>query len=173
MKLALLKMSLLLVILPYSKGFAQIETTNSEAYSIKTEELNKLLGDWTGTLTYIDYSTNKPFAMPANLSVKEGANKNQLKLHNIYPKEPKANSVSKITISKAGDQINKKPIKSKQILDDGLIQIITEYVGKDNKQKAVIRNIYLIGKNQFVIRKEVQFENSEEWLKRNEFNYTR
>ena len=111
--------------------------------------------------------------MPANLTVKQGRNEYELLLLNIYPNEPKANSSEKIKISEDGKQLNKKLIKSKQRLPKGQIQIITEYKGKDNKKKALIRNIYILAGKQFVIRKEVQFENSDKWIMRNEYYYSR
>lgn len=140
---------------------------------ITTKDLEIILGEWTGSLTYIDYSSNKPYSMPANLIVKKGKNEYQLLLRNIYPNEPKANSTDKISVSKNGKQLNKKDLSSKQRLSNGQIQIITEYAGKDNKKKALIRNIYILGEEQFIMRKEVQFENTSEWIKRNEFSYNR
>ncbi len=140
---------------------------------VTIDDLKTLLGDWTGTLTYIDYSSNKPYTMPSNLSIKQGKNKNHLILFNIYPNEPKANNKDKIKVSKNGELLNNHKVKSKQKLSNGQIQITTEYSGKDNNKKALIRNLYILGENQFIIRKEVKYENSDEWLKRNEFSYIR
>lgn len=163
MKFTLIQLFVVIVLLISSKSFAQNTVT--------TDELKILVGEWKGNLTYIDYTTNKPFSMPANLSVKQ--NKNQLILFNTYPKEPKANGKDKIKLSKDGSKINGVEIKSKEILDNGDIQVTTEKVGKDNNLKATIRQTYILGKNRFIIRKEVKFEDSQEWLKRNEYNYTR
>jgi len=111
--------------------------------------------------------------MPANLTIKQGKNKNQLSLSFIYPNEPKSNSKDKITISKNGEYLNSNVVKSKQGLSNGQIQITTEYAGKDNNKKAIIRNVYILGKKQFTIRKEVKFEDSDVWLKRSEYNFAR
>lgn len=136
-------------------------------------DFNVLMGEWTGTLTYMDYSSSKPFTMPANLTVEQGKNENQLVLFNSYPNEPHANSKDKIQISKDGSQVNNIDIKSVEAMPDGQIQIMTTYIGKDNKKRAQIRNVYNIGNSRFVIRKEVKFENSENWLVRNEYKYVR
>lgn len=150
-----------------------IPTYNYSQSIVTTDDLKTLLGEWTGTLTYIDYSSNKPFTMPANLIVKQGKNNHQLLLNINYPKEPNANSKDKIKISKDGTQLNKLDIISKQDLANGQIQITTQYTGKDNGKKALIKNIYIIGTSDFIIRKEVKFENSEDWLMRNEYKYSR
>ena len=146
---------------------------NYSQNNVTTDDLKTLLGEWAGTLTYTDYGTNKPFTMPANLIVNQGKNNYQLILNINYPKEPNANSKDKIKISKNGTQLNKLDIKSKVVLPNGQIQITTQYSGKDNGKKALIKNIYIIGTSVFIIRKEVKFENSEDWFMRNEYKYSR
>lgn len=141
--------------------------------TVTPNDLNLLLGEWTGTLTYTDYRSNKPYSMPANLLVKQKSNPYMLMLNINYPNEPKANSNDKIKISKDGTHINKTKVTTRKNLPGGLIEIRTEYSGKDNNQNASIKNIYLIGQNKFVIRKEVKFENTDEWFMRNQYSYTR
>lgn len=141
--------------------------------TVGSKDFEIILGDWTGSLTYIDYSSNEPYTMPANLTVKQDKNKNILSLNFKYPNEPNANSNGQITISKKGDKINKEIVVSKRELSNEQLEIITEYNGKDNKRKALIRNKYILGSKQFVIRKEVKFENSNEWMMRNEFSFER
>ena len=172
MKINLTKILILFMVLFSFEGYTQ-ETTVMSSEKITPQDLQILIGEWTGSLTYIDYSSNQPYTMPANLNVKQGKNENQLLLFNIYPNEPKANSKDKLILSKDGLALNKKNVRSKERLTNGSLQITTEYMGNDNKKKALIRNIYLLGENQFIMRKEVQFINTSEWLKRNEFNYKR
>lgn len=140
---------------------------------VTTDDLKTLLGEWTGSLTYTDYSTNKPFTMPANLIVSQGKNNDQLILNINYPNEPNANSRDRIRISKDGTQLNKLEVKSKQVLPNGQVQITTQYSGKDNGKQALIKNTYTIGTSEFIIRKEVKFQNSDDWLVRNEYKYVR
>ena len=141
--------------------------------SVTTEEFQILLGKWEGTLTYMDYTSNTPYSMPANVTVTEGKNKNQLILHNEYPNEPKANGKGKINLSKNGQAINGSDLISRENLENGDLELVTESMGKDNNEKALIRIVYVIGKDRFIMRKEVKFENSESWLQRNEFSYRR
>ncbi len=136
-------------------------------------DLKIIVGSWEGNITYLDYQTNKPFTMSANLIVEQGKDENSLVLNNIYPNEPKANNTDKIKISKNGSQLNKNKVTSRELLKNGQIQILTEHAGKDDNQKALIRNTYIISKNLFLIRKEVQFEGTDDWIKRSELNYKR
>jgi len=147
--------------------------TPIQSNKIELEDIDKLIGEWNGTLTYLDYSSKKPYSMPCDLTVREKRNNRKLKLKYVYPKEPKANSRGKIKISKDRTVLNKKRIKSRRIDSNGNVEILVEYLGKDGNEskKALIRNIYLIGNETLIIRKEIKFEDSEEWIMRNEFNF--
>lgn len=140
---------------------------------ITSEDLKLAIGNWEGSITYLDYQSNKPFTMPANLLVKQGKNENSLVLNNSYPNEPKANNSDKIRIAKNGLLLNKNEVTSREELENGGIQIQTEHEAKDDGRKALIRYTYSIGSNVFTIRKEVQFEELADWIERSEFTYTR
>lgn len=140
---------------------------------ITPEDLKVVIGNWEGSITYLDYQSNKPFTMPANLNVAHGKNKNILLLNNTYPNEPKANNSDKIKIAKNGMLLNKNVVTSREELENGHIQIQTEHEAKDDNKKALIRYTYVIGNDFFLIRKEVQFEEAGDWIKRSEFNYHR
>ena len=172
MKLHLAKILVVFTILISFENYSQTSSAETPE-RITTKDLKIILGKWTGSLTYVDYRTNKPFTMPSNVDVKQGKNEKQLLLLITYPKEPNANSKDKIKISEDGQQLNKKEVKSRQKLADGQIQIITEYLGKDNNKPALLRNIYILGDKQFIIRKEVNFENTNEWMMRNEYSLSR
>ena len=140
---------------------------------ITTEDLKTIIGSWEGTITYLDYQTNKPFTMPANLIVEKGKNENSLVLKNLYPNEPKANNSDKIKVTKNGTFLNKHSVTKREELDNGQIQIQTEHKGKDDNKTALIRYVYLVGQNLFLIRKEVQFNQGGGWITRSEFSYKR
>ncbi|MFK7813765.1 MAG: hypothetical protein AB8B59_14820 [Maribacter sp.] len=150
-----------------------ITSLSSAQNTIAPEELTVLLGKWKGTLTYSNYSDGIPFSMPAELEVTKGKNQYQLELFTSYPKEPNANSKGMIKISKDGTKVNKEPITSIEQLPNERVQIITEYQGKDDGKKALIKNVYIIGKTNLIIRKEVKFDSSDTWLIRNEYSYSR
>ena len=140
---------------------------------IGTNDLKLAIGNWEGMLTYVDYTSGEPFKMPANLKVEQGGNEYKLKFYNSYPNEPKANGSSQLIISKNGKLINGKTIVSRNTTEDGVVELIVEYLGKDGNQnkKAVIRLVYTLGKQVLMIRKEVKFQDNDVWLKRNEFAY--
>lgn len=165
---------LLFVILFFSSSILSSQnSSSSKDYKLELEEINKLIGKWTGSLTYLDYSSGNLYPMPCDLMIDKKRNIKKLVLHYIFPNEPKANSKEKITFSKDRSLINKKRILSKSINSEGQIEIYTENSGKDGNEgkKATIRNIYKIGDSDFIMRKEVKFEGTDEWIMRNEFKF--
>lgn len=140
---------------------------------IASEDLKAIVGSWEGTITYLDYQTNKPFTMAANLIVEIGKDENNLVLKNLYPNEPKANDSDKIKVTKNGTVLNKHLVTKREELGNGQIQIQTEHNAKDDNKRALIRYTYQISKNLFLIRKEVQFDEVNGWIKRSEFSYNR
>ena len=164
MKIFKLASLLFLFIFPSSILFSQRN-------AIEVSDIQNLIGEWKGTLMYNDYTSGNLYSMPCNVTVKSKRKNRKLVLCYEYPNEPKANNKNKIRVAKDGTTLNGKPIISRYQTSDGNIKITTEYPGQDGNENksALIRNIYTIGPNTFIIRKEVQFLGTQEWLTRNEF----
>lgn len=142
---------------------------------VSVKNFKPAFGKWKGTLTYLDYTSGKPYTMPANITIKAGED-NSRKLIFIYeyPDEPKANETDTIAISNSGEMLDGAMVQSKK-KSKGMLEIITDENGKDgnDNKKAVIRHVYSIGKKIFSIRKEVKFEGEEKWILRNEYKMKR
>ena len=136
------------------------------------EDLNPIYGKWEGSLTYIDYQSGKPYTMKANLEVTEKRVGYLLLLKNSYPSEASANNTDKFKLSKSGKKINGHKIVSKSF-NNGELKIITEYKGKDDRKKGIIRYTYSITSNTFSIEKTVRFEGETDWITRNIYSYTK
>ena len=141
--------------------------------TISKKEITKLIGNWEGTLTYLDYTSNKPFTMPADIYIKQIDGSNKFLFINSYPKESNANSVDTFTISDDGKKINDEIVTSNRVLKNGSLEIITEVSGTDGNENkpALIRHTYSISENFFVMRKDIQFIGRKVWIKRHEYNY--
>lgn len=141
---------------------------------VTAKDIAPVVGSWQGSLTYLDYTTNKPYTMPANVDIKQLGRSNQFAFSNSFPKEPNANWTDTITISADGRMIDNEKISSKQLLPDGTLQIITETEGVDgnDKKPALFKHTYIIGKTVFSKRKDVLFKGTTEWINRHEYKYT-
>ena len=162
-----LRILLILVVTPFL-GQAQ-----EKEDLVSIDDLDLIIGEWQGTLTYIDYGSGSPYTMPVEATITAGKKNNLLQIEMVYPNEPKANNSSKITISRDGKSINKQTIVSRLINASGEVEIITEDSGKDDNRQATIRHTYILGKDRFINRKEVRFAEQDDWLMRNEFSYRR
>lgn len=106
----------------YLAGLAILAATISSAqtdFQTLMKDFESITGSWQGSLTYLDYSTGKPYTMPADMSCRRIRNTNKFLLHNIYPNETSANSIDTLTISTNGHYIDNKRVKSRRILPNG------------------------------------------------------
>jgi hypothetical protein len=144
-------------------------------YKLVIKDFKKLEGSWDGSLTYLDYSTGKPFTMEANVEIKRLHKTNNFIFTNIYPKEASANSSDTIAISTDGKYIDDELIKSRTKLDKGIVIIISEQIGNDgnDNKPALFKHTYTFQKKKFSIKKEVQFVGTMDWVKRHEYTYIR
>jgi hypothetical protein len=142
---------------------------------VSVKDFEPAFGKWNGTLTYLDYTSGKPYTMPANMNISPDKSITQQLVFSIeYPDEPKANGNDTLVISTDGKMLNGAKVVSMKTVNEGL-QIITEKEGVDGNEskKALLRHVYTIGKKEFSNRKEVKFQGEEKWVMRNEYKMTR
>ena len=145
------------------------------AVSVSVKDFKPAFGKWKGTLTYLDYTSGKPYTMSCNITVSPvNATPLQLVIAYEYPDEPKANGNDTLVISRDGKMIDDGTVIVKEKIE-GLLRVITAKNGVDGNEsrKAQIRFIYEAGKKSFSIRKEVKFEGEEKWILRNEYKMAR
>ncbi len=143
--------------------------------TISVKDFKPAFGKWKGTLTYLDYTSGKPYTMPCNITVRPaGSDPKQLVFIYEYPNEPRANGNDTLFISEDGKTANGYNLVSKNKAN-GLLKIVAEKNGVDGNEnrKAVLRYTYTIGKRVYSKRKEVKFDGEEGWILRNEYKMSR
>ncbi len=155
-----------------SKGVSIVETEQELKVGLKSTDFSDLVSkNWVGTLSYLDYGTQDLVKIPTELIVLPSLTiKGAYTWITKYPKEPSHNSKDTIIISKDGSDVDGEMVKSRSILADGTLKFLTEKPGNDNNKKAVFRFTYLIGKKQFIRKKEVRYLGENNWFTRNELN---
>lgn len=129
---------------------------------------------WTGTLTYLDYSSNKKTSIKSNVTVSRAEAANTWVFAYEYPDEPKANGTSNVSLTNGGTLFNDQKVIERSVIADGSsLRIVTTKNGTDNNKPAVVRFTYSVTPTSFRIMKEVQLEGSAEWFERNEYRWTR
>lgn len=138
-------------------------------------DLKVLEGDkWIGTLTYLDYRSNKKTSIKSNLTVRRSAEHAGMWWFDYeYPDEPKANSTTSTVLMNHGKKFFDQDVVEKTVLPDKTMRVVTTRVGEDNNKKALFRYTYTFGSNAFSLKKEVQLEGTAEWFERNEYNWKR
>ncbi|MEN9685912.1 MAG: hypothetical protein RLZZ28_1698 [Bacteroidota bacterium] len=151
-----------------------LESGGQQKLLISTADFKSAAGYWKGSLTYLDYGSGKPFSMPANVMLSLEKTK-LVVLSNEYPNEPKANNRDSLIISDDGTMLDGAKVVSREILEDGAVKIITQKTGNDGNdhRAALLKYIYILGKNSFQQRKEVKFVGTDQWIMRHEFLYSR
>lgn len=149
-------------------GFA-----SAYSQSFKISDLAASVGNWKGSLTYLDYSSGNPYTMQANIKISFTADKKGYIMGYEYPKEPHANS--KDTTFANGNFFGKEKIVEFNKNSDGGYKLVTEIEGQDgnDNKKAVLKHIYVLQSNSYSIKKEVKFEGTEKWIKRHEYVFVR
>jgi hypothetical protein len=140
-----------------------------KAQSIQVKDLSSSVGSWEGKLTYLDYASGKPFTMLANIKISLTADYKGFIMGYEYPKEPHANS--KDTTFIVGNYFGKDKIVEFKKDSDGGYKMITEVDGNDgnDNRKAILRHTYKLKSNTYSIIKDVKFEGTDKWIKRNEY----
>lgn len=155
---------------PDSNGIRQQITRNTPQL---VRDLMTVQGNWKGKLTYLDYSTGNPYTMSADIDIKRIPGTNRFIFDHTYPKEKSANKADTITISQDGKYFGNAKLVSRKTLANGDLQLATERQGTDgnDNRAATIRMTYTLGKNQYIVRKDVMFSDGDKWIKRHEYIY--
>ena len=142
---------------------------------VSAADFRQLSGQWKGTLSYLDYTSNKPFTMPAFVTVSPTADSNSFVLYTRYSEEPKANAADTLSLKNNGRYINDERVISRTKTLSGHWEIITENAGVDGNEnrQAIFRHIYTIGPNEFIRRKDVRFTDEAHWFTRYTYSFTR
>jgi hypothetical protein len=148
----------------------------TSAQKIVPADLKIIEGNWVGSLTYLDYTTNKPFTMPSNTTYEQSKSNANLYFRSIgYSTEPHANQKDTMVISADGKMLDDYSIVSvKKITNNGM-EIIVQKKGLDgnDNQPALIKKTITITKTNLTISKEVLFDNTKKWTVRHTYSFTK
>jgi hypothetical protein len=164
--------TLILALLLGSLFFGSIPSKEAR---IKRGDLQILTGaKWSGTLTYLDYRSKKKVSIPANLNVRaNGEDKWSWIFEYEYPDEPQANNREIVRLGKDGKSLNDEVVLERISLPENTVRFVTEKKGEDNNRSAAIRFTYSLGANRFSIKKEVRYEDEDQFFERNGFDWKR
>lgn len=136
---------------------------------VKQTDLEKMKGNWKGTLVYLDYRSNKPVTIPAGISI-TSLSTDKFVFEYYYESEPGHGSSDTLGILHAGHYINKEKVVERRSSGDSL-RFVLEIKGRDGNdhKPAVFHHVYTLNKNVLTITKLVRLDGSKEFFQRNQY----
>ena len=146
---------------------ATAKSASTTAAKASPTDFALIEGDgWTGQMTYLDYTTQKPSSIPVALNVKPVAGRT-VTYEIMYPRESKYNATEKLKLSKDGMRLNDKAIIKRDVQDGDSVKIVTLARGRDDNRDADIRTTYELSVSALTISKDVKFDDGDEFFQRN------
>lgn len=139
--------------------------------TISAEDLAMLEGDWTGALTYRDYT--EPYedvSIPAALTVTPRDEGILLQLS--YSDEPSAYDASMLSVSENGRRLNSEDVVSRTDFE-GETLLITESACEDDGRPARCEMRYTLSPQVFEMTKMVTLDSGGEPFRRNTYAFER
>ncbi|WP_022823548.1 DoxX family protein [Hymenobacter norwichensis] len=139
-------------------------------------ELQAIVQQWNGTLTYVDYKTQKRVTLPTTLNGMQSKPR-ELVLDYIY-QEPEGSQVKgydKVQLATDGlsliwDGVPLRLVRKTRLPEQGLA-LVLEGRGVDDNKSCLIRKTVLMKKKQLTILKEVKYDGSKDFIIRNEYTF--
>ena len=149
-------------------------TAQTKGINFQISTISSSVGHWKGTLTYLDYSSANSYTMPAEIDISYTSNKAGYIRAYTYPNEPKANSTDTTYTKGSGKYFGREKVISFVKSNSRDFTLITEFddVDGNDKKDATIRHKYKLEGNSFIIRMDVKFKGTTEWINRHEYQFT-
>jgi uncharacterized membrane protein YphA (DoxX/SURF4 family) len=148
--------------------------TGIHAQTVTKKDFTVLEGKWKGTLTYLDYTSNKDETIKSNaiVEVKKG---NVFTLGFYYTDEPKKGGKDRYRINAEGTMINNMKVIERTVQPDGGLKIVLESRGTDGNdhKAATFHHVLLIEPGKFSMSKLVRFDGEADFFRRNEYLFIR
>lgn len=140
--------------------------------TVSAADLQRMVGDdWTGTLTYRDYSP--PFGrVTLQVAAKIKATPAGVETSLHYPREPNADGASELAVSADGAMLDGERVVLRRVEGDRLI-LATEAACEDDGKRATCRHEYALAPREINWRKLVTFSGDGAPVERNAYRFTR
>ncbi len=145
---------------------------------VSAKDFEPFFGNWSGKISFIDYFSKGENILLAGLKIYQGDNpEKQILFYYGFPNEPKANGNDTLRINRNGAYLDDSKIIDiiRNGKGEGSLKIVVQKMGMDGEmgKRAFIKHTYEFTEHSFTRRKEVKFAGTDEWIKRNEYSFTR
>ena len=142
---------------------------------VRFDDIQQLVGRrWTGTLTYMDFSSKKTTSIPSTLTVVRDSSQPATWVWNIgYTDEPQYDSGLSVTLREDGRFLQDERVLRRRKSADGSVEIVTETKGKDDNRPAILRHVYRFGRTEASRQLLVKVEGSSTFFQRHIYRWSR
>jgi hypothetical protein len=129
---------------------------------------------WRGTLTYLDYKSQKPVTLKSTLRVSRAKDEEPRWEWQLgYDDEPRANRGETVALAEGGQLFDGEVVVERAALPGGEVRVVTETDGADDEKPARLRHVYTLGPSAASLQKLVRFAGTEAFFERNVYRWTR
>ena len=145
---------------------------------VPATDIDRLTGaPWSGTLTYLDYTSHVQTTIKSSLPMtrlpvrSDGDFAWEMRVG--YADEPQANSGETAVLMRGGRVFRDGHVLERAVLSDGTVRVVTEQEGPDDSRPARFRFVYLLSEKQCSIQKLVRFTPEEAFFERHIYRWSR
>ncbi|MBF9237976.1 DoxX family protein [Hymenobacter sp. BT683] len=141
-------------------------------------ELSDALADWQGTLTYLNYTSQRTVTLNTVLRG-QMTRPDQLLLRFDYEEPNKTHVFGTDTLAFLADGAQVRwdgidyLVQSKEWLPSQTLRLVLEGQGQDDNRAATIRKTLTLSPHRFIVKKEVRFSPDSAFLQRNQYSFAR
>jgi hypothetical protein len=145
---------------------------------VTATDIDRLTGEpWTGTLTYLDYTSHVETTIKSSLLVVRSPEQSDdafaWDMRVGYADEPQANSGATAVLARGGRVFRDGNVLERAVLSDGTVRVVTEQDGQDDGRSARLRFVYLLGEKQCSIQKLVRHPPDGAFFERHIYRWSR
>jgi hypothetical protein len=141
------------------------------------KDLVPFLGNWTGELAYLDYSSGEVVHIPATLLL-ESLDARSWRMGMGYTEEPHANELDTVVLAADGRTFDGHVVLEVTPLTGDSVRVVLEQQGDDDSLPAVMRRTWSAGPHRCTMQKEVRYTTPPAgrptgWFVRHTYTFTR
>lgn len=131
-------------------------------------------GTWRGTLTYLDYTSNKTTTIKSTLAVERVASGPCSWVWYFgYTDEPDHDSGTVQSLKYDGRVFEDERVLSRKLLPNRTVQIVTESKGEDNDRPSTLHHVYRISDSEFSLQLLVKPDGTTNFFERHIYKWKR
>jgi hypothetical protein len=139
---------------------------------LSASDFAPLLGEWSGSLNHLNYGSPDRSTIPVAASIGSvGADGMRYTVR--FPGEERYNTAMTLSFGADGSTLDGAPIISRNLTNDGALELITTQAGADNGDAVTVQMTYTIAQHIFMLTKDIQTTADKPFFNRNRYKFTR